>query len=162
MRNHDARKAAVLYGAFAAAWLVVLFFFSGQTGYESGELSRKVTQLLFGWLVDRGVPFNTLHILTRKLAHFGIFAVEGWLLGSALLRLLPARRAVLLTTLGCAAIAALNELHQLTSADRSCDIRDVLIDSIGAMVGFAFAVVIWHAFSAFKRRKAKIYITTGD
>ena len=160
MRNHDGKRSAIVYGILAAAWLAVMFFFSGQNGSDSGELSGKVTRLLFGWLIDRGVGFDTLHILTRKLAHCGIFAVEGWLLGSALLRCMRAQRAVVLTAVVCACVAGLNELHQLTSSGRSAEFRDVMIDTAGALMGLAFAVVVWHAFSAFKRRKAKKYITT--
>ena len=160
MRNHDGNRWAIAYGLCAAAWLIVLFFFSGQTGTDSGQLSRKVTRLLFGWLIERGASFYRLHIFVRKLAHFGIFAVEGWLLGSALIRCMRVRKAAVLTALGCACIAGLNELHQLTSPGRSGELRDVLIDTGGALLGLAFAVVVWHAFSAFKRRKAKKYITT--
>ena len=162
MRNHDTKRSAIVYGVLAAAWICVLFFFSGQPGSDSGSLSKRVAEILFGWLTDRGVPFDTLHLLTRKLAHFGIFAVEGWLLGSALLRCMGAKAAALLTAVACAGIAALNELHQLLSPDRSCELRDVLIDTCGALTGLALAVVVLHAFSTFKRRKAKKYITTGD
>ena len=154
------RLTAIVFGIMAVAWAGLLFFFSGQTGVDSGELSSMVTEVLFGWLIDRGADFQTLHVLTRKLAHFGIFAVEGWLLGSALLRAMKSRlRASWATVLVCAAIAAFNELHQIASEGRSCSVLDMLIDTCGAAAGLALAVVIWHAFSAFKRRKSPKYIT---
>ena len=160
MHNHDSKRAAIIYGACAAVWIGVLFFFSGQTGSESGKLSEKVTRIFFGWLIDRGADFGTVHLVVRKLAHAGIFAVEGWLLGSALLRCMRVKPAAALTAVVCAGIAGLNELHQLVRPDRSAEFRDVLIDTGGALAGLAFAVAVLHAFSAFKHRKSKEYITT--
>lgn len=159
MQNHDGRRTAIFYGLGAAAWLCVLFWFSGQSGSESGALSERVARLLFGWLADRGVSFDFLHTLTRKLAHFGAFAVEGWLLGSALLRLTSKGRAAKLTGFGCGMIAVLNELHQTMSVGRSCDVRDMLIDTCGALIGLAFAVAVLHAFSKLQSKNTE---TIGD
>lgn len=161
MRNHDGRTAAV-YGACAAAWVGLMFFFSGQSGAESGSLSEAVTRWLFGWMIERGADFDTLHLLTRKLAHAGIFAVEGWLAGMALLHLVDAKRAFLLTLFWCAAMAVLNELHQTMAAGRVCSVRDMGIDTCGAAAGLLLAVVVWHAFSAFKRRNGENTDITGD
>ena len=155
MRNHDGKRAAAAYGLAAIVWLGVLFWFSGQSGADSGALSGGITRWLFGWLIDRGMSFQTLHILTRKLAHFGAFAIEGWLLGSALLRILPKGRAAVVTTVCCAVLAVLNELHQTLSEGRSCEVRDMLIDTGGALLGLAFAVAVLHAFSKLHADKAK-------
>ena len=155
MRKHDEKRTAGWFVLASAAWLGVLFWFSGQSGADSGALSGGVTRWLFGGLIDRGMSFNVLHVFVRKLAHFGAFAVEGWLLGSALLRILPKGRAALRTGLLCAGIAVLNELHQTFSEGRSCEVRDMLIDTSGALLGFAFAVVVLHAFSNLHRRKGK-------
>ena len=59
MQNHDRRSAAI-YGLLAAAWVGVLFFFSGQSGEASGALSGRLTEILFGWLIDRGVSAGRL------------------------------------------------------------------------------------------------------
>ena len=151
MRNHDGKRTAILYGLAAAVWLGVLFWFSGQSGADSGAMSGRVARWLFGWLIDRGVSFDVLHVFTRKLAHFGAFAVEGWLLGSALLRLAPKGRAAVWTGAVCAGVAVLNELHQTLSDGRSCEVRDMLIDTAGALLGFAFAVAVLHAFSKLQK-----------
>lgn len=161
MQNQTGRRSAIAYGVCAAAWLAVLFFFSGQTGTDSGSLSSSVTDLLFGWLIKRGVSFDTLHIITRKLAHFGIFAVEGWLLGSALLRLMKNRlHAFFASGLACALVAVLNELHQLTSDERVCSAADMLIDTCGALMGIAFAAAILFLSHRLKKCRNKQYATT--
>lgn len=156
MRNHGGKSTAI-FAAAAIAWIGVLFFFSGQVGEDSSALSGGVTQLLFGWLLDWGMDFDLLHHCVRKAAHFGIFAVEGCLMGMALLNGLKRRTAVLLTGVGCALLAVLNELHQMQAAGRVCSVADMAIDFCGALTGLAAAAAILHAFSAFRRRMAKKY-----
>ena len=156
-RKRGSRALAPLWLA-AIAWVAVLFFFSGQTGAESGELSMQVTRLLlklFPWL-----PWTAeaLHPVVRKLAHFGIFAVEGALLSAALmvtLRRKPGLGAALACAL-CAGMAALNEYHQSFQAGRSCELRDVLIDSCGALTGIALAALIRHIRRRVRRRNVII------
>ena len=156
MRNHGGKSTAI-FAAAAIAWIGVLFFFSGQVGEDSSALSGGVTQLLFGWLLDWGMDFDLLHHCVRKAAHFGIFAVEGCLMGMALLNGLKRRTAVLLTGVGCALLSVLNELHQMQAAGRVCSVADMAIDFCGALTGLAAAAAILHAFSAFRRRMAKKY-----
>ena len=125
--------------------------------WNSSALSERVTRLVFGWLLDRGADFDLLHQCVRKAAHFGIFAVEGCLMGMALLNGLKRRTAVLLTGIGCALLSVLNELHQMQAAGRTCRLSDMAIDFCGALTGLAAAAAILHAFSAFRRRMAKKY-----
>ena len=156
MRNHGEKRAAISAVA-AIAWIGVLFYFSGQVGEDSSALSERVTRLVFGWLLDRGADFDLLHQCVRKAAHFGIFAVEGCLMGMALLNALKRRTAILLAGAGCALLSVLNELHQMQATGRTCRLSDMAIDFCGALTGLAAAAAILHAFSAFIRRMAKKY-----
>ena len=153
-RKRGSRALAPLWLA-AIAWVAVLFFFSGQTSVESGELSMRVTRFvlrLFPWL-----PWTAeaLHPVLRKLAHFGIFAVEGALLSSALMVTLGKRPALgaSLACVLCAGMAALNEYHQSFIDGRSCELRDVLIDSGGALTGTLAAALILYLLRRHARRR---------
>ena len=149
MRIRSKKRAAV-FALLAAAWIGVLFFFSGQSGTDSGELSMTLTQLLFGRLIARGADVDMLHHLVRKAAHFSIFAVEGFLAGMALLSLFKARAAVPVTVLGVSALAVANELHQRLSIERTCSPVDMLIDACGGLTGLlAASGILW----ALNRRK---------
>ncbi|HIS84924.1 MAG TPA: VanZ family protein [Candidatus Faecivicinus avistercoris] len=161
MQNHDRRSAAI-YGLLAAAWVGVLFFFSGQSGEASGALSGRLTEILFGWLIDRGVSAGRLEFLLRKAAHMGIFAVEGFLLAMALGSALRKSRAALWSLPICAALAVANELHQRLPGGRTSSAADVLIDSFGALIGVLLAAVLLHALSSRASRKGKNDDTTGD
>ena len=161
MRKHDRRNAAI-YGLLAALWVGVLFFFSGQSGEESGALSSGLTQLLFGWMIDRGADAERLEFLLRKAAHMGIFAVEGFLLAMALGSALRKSRAALWSLPICAVLAVANELHQRLPGGRTSSAADVLIDSFGALIGVLLAAVLLHALSSRASRKGKNDDTTGD
>ncbi len=144
MQKKRRSRATVLLWLAAIAWVAVLFFFSGQTGAESGALSMRVTRFLlriFPWLPWTAEALNPV---LRKLAHFGIFAVEGLLLTSAVLTTLRRRPVlgVVLACAVCAGMAALNEFHQSFMDGRSCELRDVLIDSGGAAAGALVASLV--------------------
>ena len=157
-RKRGSRALAPLWLA-AIAWVAVLFFFSGQTGAESGELSMQVTRLLlklFPWL-----PWTAeaLHPVVRKRAHFGIFAVEGALLSAALMVTLRRKSGLgaALACALCAGMAALNEYHQSFMEGRSCELRDMLIDSGGAVAGaLAAALLLWLLRRRARRRNVII------
>ena len=153
MKTWHRPKLSVLFWLAAAAWCGVLFFFSGQSGVESGDLSMRFTQ----WVL-RTFPFlpyaaEVLEPILRKCAHFGIFAVEGALLGSAMMTCLRERTmGGLLAALCCAVIAALNEYHQSFAEGRSCEFRDMLIDSAGGATGVLFAALaLYLAFRILQR-----------
>ena len=152
MQNKRRALRLVIFWALAIGWVAVLFIFSGQTGAESGELSLWLTHLvqrLFPW-----IPLTTdaLEHLLRKLAHFSIFAVEGFLLCLAMMESSRDKGAgALLSGILCTAVAAANELHQSFIEGRSCEGGDVLIDSAGALLGIAVAALAY--FLCRRRRR---------
>ena len=111
-------KIAAVYGVLSAAWIGVLFFFSGQSGEESGRLSERLTRWLFGALIERGADAAQLeHLLRRRGAVWAALAA------------------------GCV-LAAANELHQTLPEGRSCQFTDMLIDASGAALGLTAAALI--------------------
>ena len=141
-----------LFWALAIGWVAVLFFFSGQTGAESGNLSLWLTHLvqhLFPWIP---LTADALEHMLRKLAHFSIFALEGFLLCLAMMESFRDKGAgALLSGILCTAVAAANELHQSFIEGRSCEGGDVLIDSAGALLGITVAALAY--FLCRRRRR---------
>lgn len=141
-RERRARRLAILW-ALALGWIAVLFFFSGQTGVESGALSGWLTDLVRRILPSIPLAGVQLEHLLRKLAHFGIFAVEGFLLGMAMIASFrDLGVGALLTGVLCTSVAAANELHQSFVDGRSCEGLDMLIDSGGALLGILAATLV--------------------
>ena len=129
--------------AMTLGWLYQIFYFSGQNGEESVSLSMKVAVFLSEKLLNGRVSAEALHMPLRKLAHFGIFAVEGALLTLALGASMRRRAVPLCISVPtCVAMAALNELHETMIRDRDGNLLDVCIDSAGAVVGIIFAWLV--------------------
>ena len=148
------RMAALIWWLLAAGWIYVLFYLSRQTAADSAALS--------GWFargVLRRLPFlrvdaQAFELFLRKLAHFGIFAVEGFLLRIALFSTKP--RGFLSTFIAfllCLPLAFANEMSQLAAAGRVCSYQDMAIDMAGALFGILVAALLcWIWESAVIRR----------
>ena len=147
----------ILFWVLAIGWIAVLFFFSGQGGVESADLSGRLTQFLMRRLDFLSVSAETMEFVLRKAAHFGIFVVEGLLLALAMLQTLPKRRwaAIGASAACCGALAVLNELHQTLMPDRSCELRDMIIDFSGALIGIFAAMVLYALAHTFFSRRTK-------
>ena len=142
MRNRHTFKLCVCLWIAVVGWGIVLFYFSGQDGVASGELSMRFTRFVLRLFPSLPYTAKVLHPILRKCAHFCIFAVEGFLLASAMMATLQRRvLGCALTVLICAAVAALNEYHQTFAVGRSCEVRDMLIDAGGAVLGVLFAAL---------------------
>ena len=150
MKKRRSRIARMLWLIPAVLWLAVLFYFSGQSGEESGELSGRLAEALLD------VSQESFNFVLRKLAHFGIFAVEGFLLRFGLGKVRPGRwgNTAISTVIG-GGIAVLNELHQLTSEGRACMPTDMLIDTFGALAGAVFGAMVDCTLRELARRRRR-------
>lgn len=130
----------------AAAWYGLIFYFSAQTGAASGEISDRLAFDLLQWDVDNpwGLSevqyalFQLVTFLLRKAAHMAVYFVLTALLLRALRDPLPPAGKRAAAAIGlCAALAALDEIHQYFVPGRSCQLRDVVIDLLGGLVCLA-------------------------
>lgn len=130
----------------ALVMMYVIYHFSSQPGDDSAGLSYTVTKWLVlginkasktGYDNDQlNLIIATLHPLIRKCAHVG----EYFLLSMCVALPMYVYRIrgfglTVLTFLFCVAFAALDEYHQTFVAGRVGDYHDVMIDSIGIIVG---------------------------
>lgn len=159
MRKNGMKKGnaawAILWWALAVGWAVIMFMLSGQTGVDSGRLSGGLAQALLKRLTFLNVSSETFEYILRKLAHFGIFAVEGFFMRVALYSTRPSRGLNgVLASVVCCGVAVLNELYQLTAEGRYCSVRDMFIDASGALAGIAAAsLMCWISESFWVRRR---------
>ena len=136
--------------ALCVLWMAVIFLFSAQTAQSSKELSEAV--------VDRVVSqadafpadgqesgLELLHVLVRKAAHLGEYAVLSMLFAYAFWDSDLPRRAKWLLPVGISALYAVtDEVHQYFVPGRACRLGDVVIDTCGAVLGMClFAALAW-------------------
>jgi len=126
-------------------WMGLIFFFSAQPAEISGEQSGGVISFLLSKLspgfelltrVEQLERIEFWQHTVRKLAHFLIYAVLGMLFLSALYQhSCKAWIRPILAVLLSSCYAVSDEIHQLFVFGRSCEIRDMCIDSVGALAG---------------------------
>ena len=136
-------RRAIVYSVL---WMALIFFFSSFSSEDSSEQSGKVVRFvlwivrsLFGektatWLADAGIEFYI-----RKVAHFTEYAILGVLVARALFLNGAPHPALALVI--CAVYACLDEFHQFFVSGRSMELRDVCIDSSGALFGILVYVL---------------------
>ena len=134
-------KERYIFLALSVLWMAVIFYFSGQTGGQSGSLSGSLAALLHipEWLVRKGAHLAEYAVLGFFLAgFFGTFPRLG-------------RGSLALALLIGVLYAASDEFHQMFSSGRTPSVRDVCIDSAGAVIG----ILLMAALSHIRRRRAE-------
>lgn len=128
-------------------WLCVLTAFSSDTfsAENTGSILMKVVHALFGSISSE--LFQHLHFLIRKSAHFcsygllSAFAFFSWRATFPA----PARwtlRWSLLGLLTAVIAGGMDEFHQIFVPSRTASLRDVFIDTTGAIC-FQLAIALW-------------------
>ena len=164
MQNIRTKRWLSLAAVIAVA--VMIFLFSAQEGAESAQLSAGVTEAVLNVVIPeyRQMPMarkleylNIAGFWVRKCAHFTEYALLGALLTLHLHYVMQGqrfRRVALRAWCFATLYACTDELHQMYVGGRGPAVRDVLIDSAGAMTGAALgvaAILLWHRLRA-KRR----------
>ena len=122
--------------ATSVLWMLVIFVLSnqpaaissGQSGVIVGHLQQAMP----------GVSTAILTFLVRKSAHIIAYFILGILMYRALrinIRRWRTRTVASFALLSCSLYAVTDEIHQLFIPGRSGELRDVMIDSIAALVG---------------------------
>lgn len=151
---------AIRWGA-VVAWMGVIFFFSAQSGGESAVLSTRVAELFAQ--VFPGHDPHLLGLLVRKGAHVTEYAILGSLLAWAWQvrpapgspRSMPISPALIGPVLVGVAYAASDELHQLLVPGRAGQFTDVLIDTVGVVLGVLLVAALR------RRRSRTLRVTPG-
>ena len=132
-----------LYILLTLLWVVVIFTFSLQPADASNQISsglvRKIVELFIPNISEKG--WEILHFLIRKAGHFTEFFVLGVFSVLALLQT-KIRFEKSLGLSFCAMVATIDETIQLFVVGRSGQVSDVVLDSVGALVGIAAIVMI--------------------
>lgn len=118
--------------------MLSLAIFSEQNAEQSNEVSGVIATKIYETLSLAGIHTNIelVHWGTRKAAHFTLFMLLGMGLSGIVQCRLRKRWHIVPVVLGLSIlIAAADELHQYFSFDRYASLRDVLLDSVGALCG---------------------------
>ena len=134
----------------------MIFGFSSQNGEESGNLSGKIAKFVIEQLPIKKTEETRKRIegIIRKIAHFSIYALVGFLLMSFVSTYdLKENKRIGISLLIGILYATTDEIHQKFVPGRSCQITDVMIDSSGVLLGILLLLTL---FEIHKKIKIKI------
>ena len=139
------------------ALMIVIFCFSAQPAEESTVTSSRVCQFIAKRIfsnfdsyeddLQKKIISGMTHAV-RKTAHFAEYALMGFLW---YLLLRKKKLNILLAVSGTAVYAASDELHQKFVPGRSCEARDMLIDTGGIVMG----TIILAIFHIIRKKQSK-------
>ena len=143
--------ARVVFALLTIACMVTIFLFSGDNADASSHKSSKITKAAVETLVkdyDEMSPEKQQSVLdkaehiVRKLAHFSIYTLLGFLASFTVGRRRLFSRKSLGVIVFCFLYACSDEIHQLFVPGRSGMFTDVLIDTGGAVTGMLVSMLL--------------------
>ena len=146
----------VLYWGITLVLMILIFSFSAKNGTSSAgmsigyakELARILSFLGFFQIhsnADLMMHAEAVHTFVRKTAHFSIYMCLGFLIFSftnTFNKINNYKKRILISEFCTFIYACSDELHQYFVPGRSCEFRDVCIDSFGALVGILLSFII--------------------
>jgi VanZ family protein len=130
---------------FLKNWLPVLIWlgviFLGSTDLMSAEHTSRFIVPFLRWLKPEISPetLASIHFIFRKCAHVSEYAVLALLLLRAAILMTNLKRSIPILYVSvwgaCLFVAATDEFHQTFVASRGASVRDIMIDSGGAILG---------------------------
>ncbi len=149
MHNNILTKRLIL-AAIVIAWCAVIFSFSAQDSDESSQTSGGLIETVCDFIVPEFDDFSgvqrqsfvdNLQFAVRKCAHFTAYGILGFLSWFALFGIKKRKRYLIAAGFSML-YACSDEIHQYFVPGRSCELRDVLIDTSGAALGALIALAL--------------------
>lgn len=113
-------------------WMIIIFIMSSFNAEDSANQSNFIVNIIANILNINNI--SLLCLIIRKLAHF----TEYLILGTLVINMFTKNnisRSYLLSIILCVIYATSDEIHQLFIPGRACQIKDILIDSVGSITG---------------------------
>jgi len=121
-------------------WLVLIFVLSAQSVHKSNGLSKGIAEEMVKIIEkispDRHINIGRFNHYLRKTAHFLSYTMLAILVMNVL-RMMSANggKRIAIALAVCILFAISDEFHQLFVPGRGAQVKDVLIDTAGAIVG---------------------------
>ena len=155
------KKRIVIHWLPAVLWMGLIFFLSSQPAAASNSLSKDLTKLIMeilGRILPIDIEISTvdayvaqMNHFVRKCAHFFAYMILGIFVSNGFKKS-GSKKVFLLSFVFCAIYAVSDELHQLYVPGRGCRLKDVIIDSTGALSGIFLAKEYFRMSGKIKRR----------
>ena len=136
------------------SWMTLIFCFSSQNSDDSSRVSdgfiTKISKAILRdnyEIITKSKTYGTTVFIVRKTAHFFIYFVLSIIAFSLYYELFGLdKRTILFTILLCFLYSISDEIHQLFVAGRSCELRDVIIDTTSSSISATLNYLIRKKF----------------
>jgi VanZ family protein len=147
-------KNKIIKWILVILWMGVIFYFSSRDYIEStnqsqGIINKTIIVEIYEKAnnVNEETALENVDRITRKVAHGIEYLILAILICSLLYEYnLSMKKIIIISFIVCFLYSCTDELHQLFILGRSGEIRDVIIDNIGTLLG-CFSYLL------FRRRK---------
>ena len=142
-------------------WMGIIFFFSAQSGPESGALSSNLTEQIIALLkqfnLDISVQVSSFESILRTNAHFIAYFILGILVFNALRwdDASPYHQSFIRAFIISVLYAISDEFHQYFVPERAAELKDVLVDSAGALSGILIIFLILRIRAKVSKRQSQ-------
>lgn len=139
------KKIVIIAWICVVFWMAVIFYLSSQPSVQSAHLSNGISDKLvicLGHFIPGmdNLELKSLNFYVRKNAHFLAYFILSCLLLVALTKS-RVKKAPLMAFAIALLYAISDEIHQLFVSGRSCQLRDVGIDAVGAAAGILILII---------------------
>lgn len=127
-------------------WMIIIFIMSSFNAEDSANQSNFIVNIISNVLNINNIEL--LNLIIRKLAHYIEYLILGILVINMFIKNnIP--KSYLISIIFCVIYAISDEIHQFIIPGRACQIKDILIDSIGSITGI-------HLYKLISKRKKSI------
>lgn len=140
----------------------IIFGFSSQDGEKSGSISRRITEKIATLIpqiqkeneIEKENIMNTMESIIRKMAHFSIYTAVGLLLMSLVSTYnIKEKNRLIITLITGIIYASSDEIHQSFVPGRSPMITDVVIDTMGVILGILLIILGKKIIKKYRKNK---------
>lgn len=111
-------------------WMIFIFVMSSFDATSSSNQSNFIVDIITSIINIKDI--GLLSLIIRKLAHF----IEYFILGILVINFITRYdKKIIIAILLCIIYATSDEIHQIFVPGRSCQITDIMIDSLGSIMG---------------------------
>lgn len=111
-------------------WMMFIFIMSSFNSNESSNQSNFIVNILSNIFNISNIEI--LSFIVRKLAHYTEYTILGILVYNLIYSY---NKKIYISIIICIIYATSDEIHQLFIPGRSCQIKDIMIDTFGSLTG---------------------------
>lgn len=145
------RKAAIIASwAFVIACLIIIFVYSNETASESTETSDGIIAKLLEFF-HLELSSGVVRAIAHCIEFAGLCFAFNLAFFSTYLRFCP-----FVSLLSSVFYSATDEIHQFFVEGRACQIIDLVIDALGAIITTVVLIIIYLIYKKYCRKRGKL------